>query len=110
MLHYRWNVFLRPTFIKRHFATTIPYRTASQFRIPVIDFSKFRTSSSPQEKKETAKEIVSAFKESGFVYLSNHGIDPRKTLSCQILTQLLKPKFDQFKFKAPLKKYENLLS
>jgi len=51
-----------------------PRRANAQFRIPVIDFSKFRTSSSPKEKRETAKEIVSAFKESGFLYLANHGI------------------------------------
>ncbi|KAK7054185.1 BTB domain-containing protein [Favolaschia claudopus] len=41
--------------------------------IPLIDFSKFQTGS-PTERKDTATEIVSAFKESGFIYLSNHGI------------------------------------
>jgi hypothetical protein len=51
------------------------YATVSQgFRIPVIDFSKFRAAQTTEEKKETAKEIVSAFKTSGFMYVKNHGI------------------------------------
>lgn len=41
--------------------------------IPVIDFSTF-TKSSPSAKLETAQKIVHAFKTSGFLYLSNHGI------------------------------------
>ncbi|KAF8913765.1 Clavaminate synthase-like protein [Gymnopilus junonius] len=81
MLRYRFDVVLRLTLLQRHFATSLPQRADSQFRIPVIDFSKFRTSSSANEKKETATDIVSAFKESGFVYLSNHGIDPLQVQS-----------------------------
>jgi hypothetical protein len=46
-------------------------------RIPVIDFSKFRTARSAEEKKTTADEIVGAFKDSGFIYVSNHGIPER---------------------------------
>ncbi|QRW05089.1 hypothetical protein RhiLY_04088 [Ceratobasidium sp. AG-Ba] len=45
------------------------------FRIPVIDFSKYRAAQSTSEKQATANEIVSAFEEVGFVYLSKHGID-----------------------------------
>lgn len=45
------------------------------FRIPVIDFSKFRRSTSITEKQETANEIVTAFEQVGFIYLSRHGID-----------------------------------
>ncbi|KAG9104764.1 hypothetical protein FRC06_011246 [Ceratobasidium sp. 370] len=45
------------------------------FRIPVIDFSKFRSAQSTSEKQATANEIVSAFEDVGFVYLSKHGID-----------------------------------
>lgn len=52
---------------------------ASSTRIPVIDFSKFRAARSPEERKATADEIVGAFKDSGFVYVSNHGI-PERTL------------------------------
>ncbi|KAJ6539615.1 hypothetical protein B0H19DRAFT_366908 [Mycena capillaripes] len=50
----------------------------ASFRIPLIDFSKFQAGSAA-EKKSTATEIVSAFKESGFVYLSGHGI-PASTI------------------------------
>ncbi|KAG9125826.1 hypothetical protein FRC07_006054 [Ceratobasidium sp. 392] len=45
------------------------------FRIPVIDFSKFRSAQSASEKQATANEVVSAFEKVGFVYLSKHGID-----------------------------------
>jgi len=50
----------------------------SAFRIPVIDFSKSRASDS--EKHQTAEKLVAAFKDSGFVYLRNHGI-PEKTVT-----------------------------
>ncbi|PPQ65582.1 hypothetical protein CVT26_000531 [Gymnopilus dilepis] len=81
MLQYRLSVFLHPTSLARSFSSSIPRRATAQFRIPVIDFSKFRASTSAQEKKETADEIVSAFKESGFIYLSNHGVDPQQVQS-----------------------------
>jgi hypothetical protein len=48
---------------------------AGSFSIPVVDFSKFRLASSWKEKQRTAEEIVSAFKKSGFIYLSHHGIE-----------------------------------
>ncbi|KAH7930720.1 Clavaminate synthase-like protein [Leucogyrophana mollusca] len=48
----------------------------STFRIPLIDFSKFRNATSVQEKRHTADEIVNGFKEVGFVYLTGHGISP----------------------------------
>jgi isopenicillin N synthase-like dioxygenase len=57
----------------RYFASV-----ASDFRIPVIDFAKFRAAKSDAEKKDTAKEIVGAFKDSGFIYVSNHGISEDK--------------------------------
>ena len=47
---------------------------AHDFHIPVIDFGRYLKSASSKEKKDTADEIVSAFKSAGFVYLSNHGI------------------------------------
>lgn len=43
-------------------------------RIPVIDFSKFRSASTSAEREHTAQQVVSAFKDSGFVYLAGHGI------------------------------------
>ncbi|KAF9534769.1 hypothetical protein CPB83DRAFT_842915 [Crepidotus variabilis] len=50
-------------------------QATNSFNIPVINFAKFRSTSSLDEKRHTAGEIVSAFKQSGFIYLSNHGID-----------------------------------
>ena len=40
----------------------------------MVDFSKYLQASSRDEKQKTADEIVNAFKEVGFVYLSGHGI------------------------------------
>ncbi|KIK04621.1 hypothetical protein K443DRAFT_130624 [Laccaria amethystina LaAM-08-1] len=51
----------------------------SSFNIPVISFAKFREASSSFEKRKTAIEIVSAFRETGFIYLSDHGI-PQETV------------------------------
>ncbi|KAF9450140.1 Clavaminate synthase-like protein [Macrolepiota fuliginosa MF-IS2] len=56
---------------KRGLATAA---SANSFKIPVIDFSKFRAEAGPKEKQQTAEEVVTAFKESGFIYLRNHGI------------------------------------
>ncbi|KAJ3822517.1 hypothetical protein F5878DRAFT_629272 [Lentinula raphanica] len=74
-MFFRASVLLRCGPQKRGFASA-----AANFRIPVIDFSKFRTAQSDREKKQTADEIVSAFKNSGFIYVSNHGI-PEDTVS-----------------------------
>ena len=41
--------------------------------IPVIDFSKFLNGTAEQ-KLETAQEMIKAFSNSGFIYLSNHGV------------------------------------
>ncbi|KIY49432.1 Clavaminate synthase-like protein [Fistulina hepatica ATCC 64428] len=51
----------------------------SDFRIPVIDFSKFRNAGSALEKKTVSREIVQAFKDAGFIYLAEHGI-PNATI------------------------------
>jgi len=48
--------------------------SAQTFRIPVVDFTTFRQTTAPSERKHTANEIISAFKESGFIYLAGHGI------------------------------------
>ncbi|KAJ7752761.1 Clavaminate synthase-like protein [Mycena maculata] len=69
MFSFRASVIIRtglPVKRRRGLAT-------ASFRIPLIDFSRFKTGS-PADKKSTATEIVSAMKESGFIYLSNHGI------------------------------------
>lgn len=47
---------------------------ALSFRIPLIDFSKFLKAKSDAEKMQTAEEIVTGFKEVGFIYLDKHGI------------------------------------
>ncbi|KAI0307091.1 Clavaminate synthase-like protein [Multifurca ochricompacta] len=49
-------------------------RSDQTFRIPLIDFSKYRYAASLSEKRKTADEIVSGFKEVGFIYLEGHGI------------------------------------
>ncbi|PIL37313.1 hypothetical protein GSI_01006 [Ganoderma sinense ZZ0214-1] len=49
------------------------------FRIPIIDFSKYRNASNAAEKEQTAKEVVRGFTDVGFIYLSNHGI-PQETV------------------------------
>ncbi|KAF8517875.1 hypothetical protein JB92DRAFT_2904814 [Gautieria morchelliformis] len=49
-------------------------RSDSTFHIPIVDFGSFRHGKSPAEKERTAKEIVGAFQEVGFVYLKNHGV------------------------------------
>ncbi|OCH94349.1 Clavaminate synthase-like protein [Obba rivulosa] len=52
-------------------------RSDSTFRIPLIDFSNFRTATSLSEKRRTADEIVNGFKEVGFIYLDKHGISDK---------------------------------
>ncbi|KZO93184.1 Clavaminate synthase-like protein [Calocera viscosa TUFC12733] len=44
------------------------------FRIPLVDFSRYRNAASHSEKQQTADDIVNAFREVGFVYLMNHGV------------------------------------
>jgi len=48
--------------------------------IPVIDFSKFLRARSYEKKQPTAEAVVSAFKDSGFIYLKNFGI-PDSTIA-----------------------------
>ncbi len=45
----------------------------------MVDFSKFLSTASDADKRQTADEVVSAFKEVGFVYLSGHGL-PESTV------------------------------
>ncbi|KXN89520.1 1-aminocyclopropane-1-carboxylate oxidase [Leucoagaricus sp. SymC.cos] len=60
---------------------TVAVPAPSAFKIPVIDFSKFKSEAGPKERRQTADEVVTAFKESGFIYLKNHGICPRSSPS-----------------------------
>ncbi|KAF9076957.1 Clavaminate synthase-like protein [Rhodocollybia butyracea] len=75
MFFARAPAYIRPFMQKRSLASV-----TSEFHIPVIKFSKFRTAKSNAEKKETANEILSGFKNSGFIYISDHGI-PADTIS-----------------------------
>ena len=47
--------------------------SVSTSQVPVIDFSLF-TDGTAEQRLHTAREIVAAFKEVGFVYLVNHEI------------------------------------
>ncbi|TFK55599.1 Clavaminate synthase-like protein [Heliocybe sulcata] len=49
-------------------------KSGTNFRIPLIDFSKFTQAKTADEKKRTAQDIVDGFREVGFVYLDKHGI------------------------------------
>ena len=49
-------------------------KQAPSFKIPLIDFSKFLKASNTVERRQTAEEIVTGFKEVGFIYLDKHGI------------------------------------
>lgn len=51
------------------------------FKIPLIDFSKYHSATSPFEKRETADAIVNGFKTVGFIYLEKHGIPDSKVKS-----------------------------
>ncbi|KAF9058011.1 hypothetical protein BJ165DRAFT_1398176 [Panaeolus papilionaceus] len=73
MVLYRISALSRPVARSNRWYSTI-VQGKGAFSIPIIDFSSFRTAKSQADKQKTAKEIVSAFKESGFIYLSNHGI------------------------------------
>ncbi|TFK88916.1 Clavaminate synthase-like protein [Polyporus arcularius HHB13444] len=60
---------------RRTFATHVE----DNFRIPIIDFSKYRDAATAAQKEETAQEVVRGFTDVGFIYLSNHGI-PEETV------------------------------
>lgn len=44
--------------------------------LPTIDFSAWTSTSSPARRLEVARELVEACRRTGFVYLTNHGVDP----------------------------------
>lgn len=45
-----------------------------QFNVPVVDFGKF-WSGSKADRVEISRHVVKAFKEIGFMYISNHNIE-----------------------------------
>ncbi|UZJ56447.1 hypothetical protein CBS101457_005767 [Exobasidium rhododendri] len=49
--------------------------TAGTTNIPIIDFAPFLTSSTSDDaRQEISRQVVQAFKTSGFIYLKNHGL------------------------------------
>ncbi|TFK71761.1 Clavaminate synthase-like protein [Pluteus cervinus] len=73
MLHVRARLYARLVAQKTRGLATAA-RDAQSFHIPVINFAKFRTANSDVERRQTANDIVTAFKQSGFIYLEGHGI------------------------------------
>ena len=49
--------------------------------IPIVDFGKF-LSGGKEEKEDVGRQIDDAFRNVGFVYLKNHGVDKKKVESC----------------------------
>lgn len=54
-------------------ASRSPPQTDQQFNVPVVDFGKFWTGSAA-DRLTVSREIVKAFREIGFAYISNHNI------------------------------------
>jgi hypothetical protein len=71
MLSRSLNVLVCPIRLKHRFVRSV---SNGSFSIPIVDFSGFREETSLQGRQKVGTEIVSAFKDSGFVYLSGHGI------------------------------------
>ncbi|KAG6842028.1 hypothetical protein C0991_003554 [Blastosporella zonata] len=63
-----------PQYVTKRLLATAAHNTKSF--IPVIDFTQFREAAGQPERKRVAEKIVSAFRESGFIYLTGHGIAP----------------------------------
>ncbi|KAI0375814.1 Clavaminate synthase-like protein [Pilatotrama ljubarskyi] len=63
----------------RHARRLFATHAEDAFRIPLIDFNKYRNASSTAEKEQTAQDIVRGFTDVGFIYLNNHGI-PQETV------------------------------
>lgn len=62
----------RPSVVSRSLAT-VSTGSADTSGIPIVDFANFGSLSFDQ-RRETARQIVDGFKNTGFVYLANHGI------------------------------------
>ena len=48
----------------------------SVIKLPVIDFAKWGSGSTPEERLSTAKELADACHNFGFVFIINHGVSP----------------------------------
>jgi len=65
----------RPTVASRSLATVFNGDVDTS-GIPVVDFANFGSLSFDQ-RRETARQVVDGFKNTGFVYLGNHGISEK---------------------------------
>ena len=66
------RAFSRPSIASRSLATVSP-GNANTSGIPIVDFANFGSLSFDQ-RRETARQVVDGFRNTGFVYLANHGI------------------------------------
>ena len=48
----------------------------SVLKLPVIDFAKWNSGSTPKERLSTAKKLSDACHNFGFVFIINHGVSP----------------------------------
>ena len=64
----------RPFFRPSRLLATVSTANTDTSGIPIIDFANFGSLSFAQ-RRETARQIVDGFKNVGFVYLANHGIN-----------------------------------
>ena len=46
--------------------------------IPIVDFAKWKSSSSLEIKKDIARQLIAACRTVGFVYIINHQISPER--------------------------------
>ena len=65
----------RPSIASRSLAT-VSSGDVDTSGIPIVDFANFG-SLSFEKRRETARQIVDGFKNTGFVYLGNHGISDK---------------------------------
>lgn len=67
-----FRALFRPSVASRSLAT-VSSGNVDTSGIPIIDFTNFGSLSFAQ-RRETARQVVDGFKNTGFVYLANHGI------------------------------------
>jgi hypothetical protein len=69
------RVLFRPLAASRSLAT-VSNGSVDTSGIPIVDFANFGSLSFDQ-RRDTARQVVDGFKNTGFVYLGNHGISDK---------------------------------
>ena len=69
--------------------------------IPLVDFTPFSTKGTPEERLQTAKDLVTACQDFGFVYITNHGMAKGDLEEAFALTKELYDLPKEEKMKAP---------